>query len=183
MEKEKESIDSCGDHCDQIPRQVTLDKNNSTSGWQLPQRQMWNFPQRPDTDQSRYYSEDSEWDSASVTLVSVSKASTTREGQNQELEGTFDHCLNQKIMLSKLNDDSNTNNLWIWLADAYQDVNSGCSMSALKNEIDKSLSNGFWGVWFCQNHMFGDSILTALNKVKQTDHHQHSDGLLQSAMP
>ena len=27
--------------------------------------------------------------------------------------------------------------------------------------------------------MLGDSILTALNKMKQTDHHQHSDGLLQ----
>ena len=27
--------------------------------------------------------------------------------------------------------------------------------------------------------MLGDSILTALNKMKQTDQHQHSDGLLQ----
>ena len=27
--------------------------------------------------------------------------------------------------------------------------------------------------------MLGDSILTALNKMKQTDHHQHSDKLLQ----
>ena len=27
--------------------------------------------------------------------------------------------------------------------------------------------------------MLGDSILTALNKMKQMDHHQHSDGLLQ----
>ena len=35
------------------------------------------------------------------------------------------------------------------------------------------------GVWFHQNHMLGDSILTALNKMKQMDHHQHSDGLLQ----
>ena len=52
-------------------------------------------------------------------------------------------------------------------------------MSALKNETDKSLSNGFWGVWFCQNHMLGDSILTTLNKMKQTDQHQHSDRLLQ----
>ena len=26
---------------------------------------------------------------------------------------------------------------------------------------------------------WGDSILTALTKMKQTDHHQHSDGLLQ----
>ena len=27
--------------------------------------------------------------------------------------------------------------------------------------------------------MLGDSILTALNKMKQTDQHQHSDGILQ----
>ena len=27
--------------------------------------------------------------------------------------------------------------------------------------------------------MLGNSILTALNKMKQTDQHQHSDGLLQ----
>ena len=27
--------------------------------------------------------------------------------------------------------------------------------------------------------MLGDSILTVLNKTKQTDQHQHSDGLLQ----
>ena len=82
-------------------------------------------------------------------------------------------------MLSKLDDNSSTNDLWIWLADAYQYVNSGCSMSALKNEINKSPFHGFWGVWFCQNHMLGDSILTALNKMRQTDHYQHSDGLLQ----
>ena len=114
-----------------------------------------------------------------MTSVTISKASTAREGQNREQEGIFDHCLNQKITLSKLNDDSSTNDLWIWLADAYRYVNSGCSMDALENDIDRSLSNGFWGVWFCQNCMLGDSILTALNKMKQTDHHQHSDGLLQ----
>ena len=61
----------------------------------------------------------------------------------------------------------------------YRYVGSGCSVSALKNEIDRSLSNGFWGVWFCQNCMLGDGILTALNKMKQIDQHQHSDGLLQ----
>ena len=82
-------------------------------------------------------------------------------------------------MLSKLNDDSSTNDLWIWLADAYQYVNSWCLMDALENEIDRSLPNGFWGVWFCQNRMLGDSILTALDKMKWTDHHQHSNRLLQ----
>ena len=52
-------------------------------------------------------------------------------------------------------------------------------MDALKNETDRSLSNGFWGVWFHHNCMLGDSILTALNMMKQRDHQQHSDGLLQ----
>ena len=50
-------------------------------------------------------------------------------------------------------------------------------MDVLENEIDRSLLNRFWGVWFLQNRMLGDSILTALNKMKQTDYHQHSDGL------
>ena len=78
-----------------------------------------------------------------------------------------------------MNDDSSTNNLWIWLANAYQYVDSGCLMSALENEINQSLFNGFWGVWFHQNCMLGDSVLTALEKMKQTDQQQHSDGLLQ----
>ena len=29
-----------------------------------------------------------------------------------------------------------------------------------------------FGEWFCQNRMLGDSILTALNKMKQTDQQQ-----------
>ena len=147
--------DSCGDHHDQIPRWVALDRNNSTLGRQLPQRQMRNFQQRQDADQSRYYSEDSELDSTSVTSVSASEASTIREGQNLEPEGTFDCHLNQKITFSTLNDDSSTNDLWIWLADAYQCIDSGCLLSALKNKIDKSLSNGFWGVWFRPVHVGG----------------------------
>ena len=51
---------------------------------QLPQRQKQNVSWRQDTDQSRYYSEDSELDSASITSVSVSEASTTKEEQNRE---------------------------------------------------------------------------------------------------
>ena len=80
---------------------------------------MWNSGQRQDADQSGYYSVDSEFDSVSVTSVTTSKASTTKEGWNREKEGTFDHHLNQKIMLSKLNDNSSTKDLWIWQADAY----------------------------------------------------------------
>ena len=97
--------DSYGDHGDQAPRQVTLDKNNSALGWQLPQRQVWNSGWGQDADQSGYCSEDSEFNSISLTLVTASEANTAREEQNREQEGTFDCCLNQKIMLSKLNDD------------------------------------------------------------------------------
>ena len=82
------------DQCDQVPRWVALNWNNSTSGRQLLQRQMWNFPWRQDADQSGYYSEDSELDSVSVTSVSTSEASIIREAQNQEQEGTFYRHLN-----------------------------------------------------------------------------------------
>ena len=40
------------------------------------------------------YSEDSDLDSASLTSVSVSKASTAREQQDKEQDGTFDRHLN-----------------------------------------------------------------------------------------
>ena len=56
-------------------------------------------------------------------------------------------------------------------------------MDVLENNIDRSLLNGFWGMWFWQNCMLGDSILTALNKMKQMHHHQHSNGLLQEFYP
>ena len=52
-------------------------------------------------------------------------------------------------------------------------------MDILESEIDRSLSNGFWGVWFCQNRMLGDTVEMALEKMKQTDQSQHSDRLLQ----
>ena len=52
-------------------------------------------------------------------------------------------------------------------------------MDILKSEINKSPSNGFWGVWICQNQMLGDTVEMALEKMKQTDHSQHSDWLLQ----
>ena len=105
--------DSYGDHGDLAPRQVALDKNNSASSWQLPQRQMQNSRWRQDAGQSGYYSEDSKFNSASVTSVSTSEVSTAGEGQNRVQEGTFNLHLNQKITLSKLNDNSSTNDLWI----------------------------------------------------------------------
>ena len=111
---------------------MALDWNNSASSQQLPQRQGWNASQRQITDQSGYYSEDSELDSVSITSVLVSEASTNKGHGDKEQDGTFDCHLNWKITLSKLNDNSSTNNLWIWLADVYQYVNSGCSMSAIE---------------------------------------------------
>ena len=108
------------DHYDETPGWAALDKNNSALSQLLPRRPKWNSRQRQDVDQSGYYSEDSEFNSVSMTLVTTSEAGTARKGQNREQEGTFNHCLNQKIMLLKLNDDSSTNDLWIWLADAYR---------------------------------------------------------------
>ena len=57
----------------------------------------------------------------------------------------FNHCLNQKITLLKLNDDLSTNDLCTWLADAYRYVNSGCSLDALKNEINSLLDSWEYG--------------------------------------
>ena len=106
-------------------------------------------------------------------------ATINGEEQGREQEGTFDCHLNQKITLLKLNDDLTNNDLWIWLADAQRYIDSGCSMGALENEIDKSVLNGFLGVWFHQCRMLRDSIIVTLSKMKQTDRHEHSDGLLQ----
>ena len=80
--------------------------------------------------------------------VTSSKVSATRERQT---EGTFDRHINCKITLPKLNDDSSTNDQWSWLADVRRYIDSGCSMDILESEIDKGLSNGFSGVWFCQS--------------------------------
>ena len=94
---------------------------------------------------------DSDFDSVSMESMTTSEATTKGEQQQGSQEGTFDRRLNQKITLSKLNDDSSTNDQWIWLTDVQRYINSGCSMDILESEIDRSLSNGFWGVWFCQN--------------------------------
>ena len=68
-------------------------------------------------------------------------------------------------MLPKLNDESSTNDQRIWLADVHTYIDSGYSMSILESEVDKSLSNGFWGVWFRMNQMLGDTVEAALNKM------------------
>ena len=52
-------------------------------------------------------------------------------------------------------------------------------MSILESKIDKSLSNGFWRLWFRMNQMLGDTVEAALNKMMMTDQHQHSNRLLQ----
>ena len=72
-------------------------------------------------------------------------------GEEHRTGGTYDQRIYQKVTLPKLNDESSTNDQWIWLADVHRYIDSGCSMSILESEIDKSLSNGFWGVWFLTN--------------------------------
>ena len=79
---------------------------------------------------------------ASVTTSSTS----THEGWLTG--GTFDRRINRKVALPKLNDNSSTNDQWIWLADIHRYIDPRYSMNIFESEIDKSLLNGFWGVWF-----------------------------------
>ena len=102
------------------------------------------LPRDRETTQSGYYSEDSDFDSISMMSVATSGASTPIERQTK---GTFDRRINCKVMLPKLNDESSMNDQWIWLADVHRSIDFGCSMSILESKINKSLSNGFWGVW------------------------------------
>ena len=134
------------------------------------------LPRGRDMSQSGYYLQDSDFNSVSMTSVTTSGVSTPMERQTR---GTFDRYINHKVVLPKLNDESSMNDQWIWLADVCRYIDSGCSMSILESKIDKSLSNGFWGVWLQMNQMLGDTIEVALNKMIMTDQHQHSDGLLQ----
>ena len=157
------------------PTASSLDQNNSASGRQLPRRSM-GLPQDRDTSQSGYYSEDSDFNSILMMSATTSGVSTPMERQTR---GTFDKHINHKVALPKLNDESSMNDQWIWLADVCRYIDSGCSMSILESEIDKSLSNAFWGVWFRMNQMLGDTIEAALDKMMMTDQHHHSDRLLQ----
>ena len=153
-------------NCQLNPAASPLDQNNSTSGRQLPRKSM-GLPWDRHTSQSGYYSEDSDFNSISVTSATTSGTSTPMERQTW---GTFDRHINRKVLLPKLNDESSMNDQWIWLADVHRYIDSGCSMSILESEIDKSVSNGFWGVWFRMNQMLGDSVEPALDKM-MTDQH------------
>ena len=113
-----------------------------------------------------------------MTSVITSEASTAREGQNREQEGTFNHQLNQKITLLKLNDDSNTNDLWIWLADAYRYIYSGCSMDALENEIDRSLLNKFHEASISRVHKNANEIGLLSMRVPTEKGKESMDGFL-----
>ena len=129
------------------PATSPLDQNNFTSGRQLLRRSM-GLPWDRDNSQSGYYSKDSDFDSVSVMSATASGASTSMERQTR---GTFDRCINHKVALPELNDEASTNDQWIWLANVHRYTDSGCSMSILESKIDKSLLNGFWGVWFRMN--------------------------------
>ena len=91
-------------------------------------------PQDRDTSESGYYSEDCNFDSVSMTSVTTSGASTPMERRTR---GTFDRCINHKVVLPKLNNESSTNDQWIWLAVVRRYLDSGCSMSILEREINK----------------------------------------------
>ena len=91
--------------------------------------------------------------------------SNTSNGEECRTGGTYDQCINRKVALPKLNDESSTNDQWIWLADIHHYINSGCSISILESEIDKSLSKRFWEVWFRTNQMLGDTVEAILDKM------------------
>ena len=92
FQKRKENclVSSCDDHQDPALQQSVLDRNNSASSQQLPQRQKWNSRHRQDADPSGYYSGDSELDSVSMVSATTSEASTAMKEQGQERERTFD---------------------------------------------------------------------------------------------
>ena len=80
----------CG-KCHSNPRLAPLDRNNSALSRQLPQQSRGDQRWEPDAGQSGYYSEDSNFDLVSMTSVTTSEASATRERQT---EGTFDRHIN-----------------------------------------------------------------------------------------
>ena len=94
--------------------QKPLDWNNSTLSRQLP-RSITSLQNR-EASQSGYYSEESDINSTSMTSVVTLSTSTCEEWQNG---GTFNRHINRKVALPKLNDDSSTNDQWIWLADVH----------------------------------------------------------------
>ena len=100
-------------------------------GQQLPRRSM-GLPQDRDTSQSGYYLEDSDFDSALMMSVTTSGVSTFRERQTG---GTFNRCINHKVILPNMNNDLSMNDQWIWLANVQRYIDSGCSMSILESEI------------------------------------------------
>ena len=73
------------------PRLTPLDRNNSASSRQLPSQSRGDQRCKPDTGRSGYYSEDSDFNSVSMTFVTTSEVSATRERQTK---GTFDRCIN-----------------------------------------------------------------------------------------
>ena len=83
---------------------MPLDQNNSASSQQLP-RATRSFQDR-DSSQSSYYSKDSDLDSA---LMMSAVTSNTSAHEEQQTGGTFDQCINRKVALLKLNDESSTN--------------------------------------------------------------------------
>ena len=85
---------------------------------------------------SGYYSEDSDLDSALMTSRATSNVSI---GDKYRTGGTYDQHINRKVALPKLNDESSTNDQWIWLADVCCYIDSGCSMGILESEIDEEL--------------------------------------------
>ena len=160
------------------PQLTPLDRNNSALGRQLPQPSRGDQRQESDTGQSGYYSENSNFDSVSMMSIATSEASATRERQT---EGTFDRHINGKITLPNLNVTQvlMMNGFgWPMLEDI---LIQGVPWTSWKVRLTRVSQMAFGGMWFHQSQMLGDTVEEALNKMRQTDQHQHSDGLYKSS--
>ena len=77
--------------CHSNPESTPLDKNSSALSRQLPQQSREDQRWEPDAGQSGYYSEDSNFNSVSMTSIAISEASATR---GRQTKGTFDRHIN-----------------------------------------------------------------------------------------
>ena len=74
--------------------------------------------------------------------------------------------MDRKIFLPKLTDDSTEEACWMWRADALALIEKGCSEKAIEVEMRKSLASCSRGLWFCEKHCLGYSLLQILDEMK-----------------
>ena len=81
-------------------------------------------------------------------------------------EGRYDPKMDRKIFLPKLTDDSTEEACWMWRADTLALIEKGCSEKAIEVEMRKSLASCSRGLWFCEKHLLGYSLLRIIDEMK-----------------